>query len=182
MSAPRSDRDAELERRLTTSLQAHAATILAAPPYALPDRALQPAHDPRRARYGLISATLATAIVLAGITIRAEHHDASKTASEQLQCVRSVPNDFAAVVAAGRIPGATGTVVERSIGRHPAARGTTQPKSGSGRSKRATDKHLDGGRRRSSHDRSSGGDQRLRGRVRGRSATRHSYDDRGVSA
>ncbi len=110
MSAPRNDVDAELEYRLAATLHARAATIVATPPYPLPDRGAVRARD-RRARYGLISAGLAAAIVVAGVAIRVEHQEASKAASASPQCVRSVPNDFGALLAANRIAGATGTIV-----------------------------------------------------------------------
>lgn len=110
MSATRNDADADLERRLTASLQEHAAKVVTAPSYVFSTR--KPARAPHRSvtRYRLLSAGLAVAVAAVGIVIRVEHDGTSRTAGGQ-ECVQSVPNNFATLVAANQIPGATGTVV-----------------------------------------------------------------------
>src|SRR6185437_246513 len=111
MSATGNEADTDLERMLTASLHEHAATIVTTRLYVVPDRIT--ARAPRRPvmRYRWLSAGLAVAIVAVGVVVRVEHNGKAPQTGGPQQCVRSVPNDFAALVAANRIPGATGTVV-----------------------------------------------------------------------
>ena len=111
MSATGNEADIDLERMLTASLHEHAATILTSRPYVVPDRIAARAPRRRVMRYRLLSAGLAVAIVAVGVVIRVNHNGAAGKTARPQQCVRSVPNDFAALLAANRIPGATGTVV-----------------------------------------------------------------------
>jgi hypothetical protein len=110
MSATTDDADADLERRLTASLHEHAAKIVTTPTYALADRMVARAPHRRVTRYRLVSAALAVAIAAVGLVVHVDHDSTSRTAGPQ-ECVRSVPNNFAALLAANQIPGATGTVV-----------------------------------------------------------------------